>query len=162
MLFFSHIQQLSSSRDWAGMYPKEWLYPSSMSHSIPVVPITECFRVLHQAPTTLHLRTSCWPVFQPGQKCWEASAPKSNLQPVLDGMPPVSLPLGGTGENNPWWVLCTAAQKMPFIQFLPFCFWRPYTPTNAFWDHFPNILLTLKSLYEGQLLREPNQDNDKP
>lgn len=116
----------------------------------------ECCWVSYQAPATLHLTTSCWPVIQAGQECWEASALRSNLQPVMDGMLPFPCPWVWQGRNNLISV-CIPAQKTPFIHFLPFHVWLSYIPTNAFWDHFPNILPALKFLSESHLLREPNR-----
>ena len=79
----------------------------------------ECCWVSHQAPATLHLTTSCWPVIQAGQECWEASALRSNLQPVMDGMPPFPWPWVWQGGTN-LWVFAYLLKKRPLFTSFPF------------------------------------------
>lgn len=45
----------------------------------------------------------------------------------------------------------------PFVGFLPYTTSLPHSPIDVSWDLFPGKLFTLKSLSQGQFLREPNQ-----
>lgn len=89
---------------------------------------SECCWVSHQAPAALHLKTSCWPVFQTGQECWEASALRSNLQPVMNGIPPFPCPWERQGGNNLMSVLHTCSKNtlysLPSLSCLTFIY--PY------------------------------------
>ena len=128
MHFSNHVYLLSLIRGWGGTYP-QGLYLSSLSHPLSVVPITVnvCW-VSHQAPATLHLKTSCWPVFQRGQECWEAGALRSNLQPVMNGISPFPCPWVRQGGNNLMSVLHTCSKNtlysLPSLSCLTFIY--PY------------------------------------
>ena len=113
----------------------------------------ECCWVSHQAPATLHLTTSCWPVIQAGQECWEVTVQECGPPPRLRRVARWMFLSNRAPHRDraalPTVVACTLVGffSLPITSLSPIC---------VSWSHFSRPLITCTWLFVSEFAFEGN------